>query len=291
MEWETLSEDQLDILISECESGIARLRSMEMGVIAEKKRRQSHQADGYRSIIDWMAARADISHRTARRLCWTSTRLADAPEVASELVAGGISFDRAEQVARLPEHQRETHQHFDIAQLHHRVAHYRRLTPKRETETTSSYLHFQPSLDELTVNIWGELTGYDSRIVEKAIDQQADQIIPDTDQVRLSVAERRAAALITICNHSLYTDNTTDSDTDPDSDTDTDTDTDADADTDTDTDSGDTAGDSAHHHRHPAGRIDYHRRRPNRSIHQRGDRYRRPQRAPHRNQSPRSHPL
>ncbi|MFZ0625294.1 MAG: HNH endonuclease signature motif containing protein, partial [Acidimicrobiia bacterium] len=60
------------------------------------------------------------------------------------------------------------------------------------------------------------------RIVEKAIDQQADQIIPDTDQVRLSVAERRAAALITICNHSLYRETTTrtasDSDSDPDSD-------------------------------------------------------------------------
>ncbi|MFZ0625909.1 MAG: DUF222 domain-containing protein, partial [Acidimicrobiia bacterium] len=150
MEWETLSEDQLDILIGECESGIARLRSMEMAVVAEKKRRQSHQADGYRSIIDWMAARADISHRTARRLCWTSTRLGDAPEVASELASGVISFDRAEQVARLPEDQRSDHQHFDIAQLQRRVAHYRRLTPKREAETTSSHLHFQPSSDELT---------------------------------------------------------------------------------------------------------------------------------------------
>ncbi|MGA8039153.1 MAG: hypothetical protein WCA93_03500, partial [Acidimicrobiia bacterium] len=69
MEWETLSEDQLDTLITECESGIARLRSMEMAAVAEKKRRQSHHGDGYRSIVDWMAARADVSHRTARRLC------------------------------------------------------------------------------------------------------------------------------------------------------------------------------------------------------------------------------
>ncbi len=187
-----------------------------------------------------MAARADISHRTARRLCWTSTRLGDAPEVASELAAGGISFDRAEQVARLPQDQRENHQHFDIAQLQRRVAHYRRLTPKREAETTSSHLHFQPSSDELTVNIWGQLSGYDSRIVEKAIDQQADQIIPDTDQVRLSVAERRAAALITICNHSLYREPDSDtgpnSDTETTTDTDTDTDTDADSDADSDTD-------------------------------------------------------
>ncbi|MGA8040345.1 MAG: DUF222 domain-containing protein, partial [Acidimicrobiia bacterium] len=216
MEWETLSEDQLDTLITECEAGIARLRSLEMAAVAEKKRRQSHHVDGYRSIIDWMAARADVSHRTARRLCWTSTRLGDAPEVASQLASGEISFDRAEQAARLPQDQQDTHQRFDITQLQRRVAHYRRLTPKREAETTSSYLNFQPSSDGLTTNIWGQLSGYDSRIVEKAIDQQTDQIIPDTD-THLSVAERRAAALIAICNHALYTNTNPVSDSDSDS--------------------------------------------------------------------------
>lgn len=210
MEWESLTEDQLDQIITGCESQVAAARSMEMAAVAEKRRRQSHHGDGYRSIIDWMAARADISHRMARRLVWTGSRLTDAPEVAEALSAGEMSFDRAEQVCRLPEDQRKNHEWCDISQLRRKVAHYKRLTTQREREVSRSYLNFQSSLDELTVHLWGELSGVDSRIVEKAVDQQADHIIPVEDGEHWSVAERRALALISICTDSLYTDSSPD---------------------------------------------------------------------------------
>jgi len=83
-------------------------------VWAEKRRRRSHMADGYRSIVDGTAARADASHETARSLCWTASRLQDAPEVAEHLAAGDISFDRAQMLARLPHEHRDDHQGYDI---------------------------------------------------------------------------------------------------------------------------------------------------------------------------------
>jgi hypothetical protein len=202
MEWERLSEDQLDQVIVRSESEIALWRSVEMAAIREKRSRKSHTADGYRSIIDWVAARADVSHQTARSICWTATRLSDAPEVADLLESGGITFDRAEQLARLPEPQRQDHESYDIAQLRRKVAHHRRLTRKRERQKANGYLNFQPSLDDTTTHIWGELAGLDSRIVEKAVDQRADEIV--IDQTRLGVAERRALALVAICQDSLY---------------------------------------------------------------------------------------
>jgi len=52
------------------------------------------------------------------------------------------------------------------------------------------------------VPIWGAFPGLDARIVEKALDQRADEIIP-SDQ-KLAVAERRALALAAICQDSLY---------------------------------------------------------------------------------------
>ncbi len=203
MEWGELSEDQLDVLIIQSETEIAKLRAIEMAAIATKKALESHHADGYRSIVDWVAARADVSHRTARSLCWTATRLSQAPEIAERLASGEISFDRAEQLARLPEEHRRGHEGFDIAQLRRRVAHYRRLSPAREKKVSQNgFVNFQPSWDETTTRFWGELAGVDSRLVEKAVDQRADELISAAD--RLPVAERRALALVSICQDSLY---------------------------------------------------------------------------------------
>lgn len=201
MELGSYSEDQLDHLLIQAESEIGVWRTVEMAVVAEKKHRKSHLQDGYRSIVDWTAARADVSHETARSLCWTATRLGDAPEVAMALAAGDISFDRAQLLARLPAEHRPGHQGHDIFQLRRLVADHKRLSRNRERKAGSGYLHFGSS-DELATSFWGELPGLDARILEKAVDQRADEIIP-ADQ-KLAVAERRALALAAICQDSLY---------------------------------------------------------------------------------------
>jgi hypothetical protein len=203
MDWGSCSEDQLDELIVRSEAEIAGWRMVQMGAIAEKKRRRSHHADGYRSIVDWVSARADISHETARSLCWTGSRLVAAPEVSEQLASGEISFDRAEQLARLPVEQRGGHQGHDIAQLRRLAAHHRRLTRGREKRISNNgYLNFAASSDEASTSLWGELPGLDARIVEEAVDQRADELTPP--EARLAVAERRALALVAICQDSLY---------------------------------------------------------------------------------------
>jgi Domain of unknown function (DUF222)/HNH endonuclease len=196
------SEDQLDQLLIHAESEIGVWRTVEMAVVAEKKHRKSHFEDGYRSIVDWTAARADVSHETARALCWTATRLGDAPEVAEQLASGEISFDRAEQLARLPVEHRSGHQGYDIAGLRRLVADHKRLTRKRERKAGNGYLHLRSGSDDVMVPIWGAFPGLDARILEKAVDQRADEIIPAGQ--KLAVAERRALALAAICQDSLY---------------------------------------------------------------------------------------
>ncbi len=204
MEWGNFTDDELDEVIVRTEEGVAQLRAMEMAAIAEKRARKTHLQDGYRSIVDWVAARADVSHKTARRLCWTASRLDEAPEVAVSLSEGRITFDRAEQVCRLPEGNRDAHERYDISQLRRLVAQHRRLSPKREKEKSIGYLQFQPSLDETFEALWGELPGTDSMLVRKAVDQRADEIIDSS--MGLGVAERRALALVSICQDSLYED-------------------------------------------------------------------------------------
>jgi len=202
MELGSYSEDQLDQLIAGGEFQISSIRLVQMAAIVEKRRRKSHLADGYRSIVDWTAARADVSHETARSLCWTATRLQDSPDVAEQLAAGEISFDRAQLVARLPAEHQDGHQGYDIYGLRRLVAYHRRLTRKWERKTGNGYLHLTPGSDDVMVPFWGAFPGLDARIVEKALDQRADEIIP-ADQ-RLAVAERRALAFVAICQVDLY---------------------------------------------------------------------------------------
>ena len=203
MELGSYSEDRLDQLIAGGERQIASIRLVQMAAIAEKRRRKSHLQDGYRTIVDWTAARADVSHETARQLCWTATRLADAHEVAEQLASGEVSFDRAALISRLPAEHRDEHSGYDISGLRRLVAHHKRLTTRRERKTGNGYLHFGHD-DELATTFWGGLPGLDSRIVEKAVDQKADEVIPEGE--RRSVAERRALGLVAICQDSLYRD-------------------------------------------------------------------------------------
>jgi hypothetical protein len=77
------------------------------------------------------------------------------------------------------------------------------LSRRREKRITNNgYLNFATSPDEVSTSLWGELAGLDARIVEKAVDQRADELIPA--EARLAVAERRALALVAICQDSLY---------------------------------------------------------------------------------------
>ena len=132
------------------------------------------------------------------------------PKVEEALISSEITFDRAEQLARLPEDERANHEGFDIGQLRKRAAHHRRLTRKREKEISEgTFLNFQPSLDETTTSMWGELPGSDGMLVEKAVDQRADELLGE--DTYLGVAHRRALALVAICQDSLYETHASDS--------------------------------------------------------------------------------
>jgi hypothetical protein len=120
--------------------------------------------------------------------------------VAEALAEREMTFDRAQLVSRLPEEVRSSHEGYDLYRLGRLVAEHKRLTRKRERKSGNGFLHF--GSEELTTCFWGELPGLDARIVEKAVDQKADEIIPSDSG--LAMAERRALGLLAICTDSLY---------------------------------------------------------------------------------------
>ncbi|MCZ6737362.1 MAG: DUF222 domain-containing protein [Actinobacteria bacterium] len=63
---------------------------------------QLPNADGCRSMREWVAGRLDISREAASSLTTTAKRLADLPDLAQQLAEGRITFDRATATSRIP---------------------------------------------------------------------------------------------------------------------------------------------------------------------------------------------
>lgn len=186
------------------ESMISRARAIQLELIAELDRAQIATADGCRTMTDWVSARLDINADLARQL--VSLAKSIEPAAAQALTDGEATFDRAVAVTKLAaagvENAYERSLGHDLAGVSRWAARHRRMTRADEREAFESrYLVMQPNLDESNWRLWGQLSGIDGRVVEKALTERADQF-PEVDP-RPSLAQRQADALSAICADSL----------------------------------------------------------------------------------------
>jgi len=87
----TLATDSLEQLLVECESHIARLRSVQTQVVSEADRRQLPTTDGAHTMVDWVASRLDVTVDTAE----ATRRVAHSDQGSlGEALKTGTSFDR-----------------------------------------------------------------------------------------------------------------------------------------------------------------------------------------------------
>ncbi|HSO50553.1 MAG TPA: hypothetical protein VLS86_08395, partial [Acidimicrobiia bacterium] len=145
-----LTPDQVEQALLRDEAIIAAARGRQMAVLAVADEMQLPNADGCKSLTEWVAGRLDVSRETAYRLTSTKSRLADAPDLARDLSSGEISFDRAEALSRIPARDRaDWHQGVDIQGLRRIAARHRRMSRFDDHEShASSHLMLQPNLDE-----------------------------------------------------------------------------------------------------------------------------------------------
>ena len=195
-----LSTDQLETQLTQLEQVIGRARRLQARLLAEADRRQLATADGARSIIDWTAARLDVSHHTARHLV-TLTH--------SDPNTEGLSFDRQVALTRLAHVSGrpidpDSCAGFDIAGLHRKIAHHRRITPQQEHDVVANrFIAIQPSLDLSRWNLWGSLPGVDGAIVERALTARGDSLPTPPDTTTPSRGHRSADALVSMAMDTL----------------------------------------------------------------------------------------
>ncbi len=195
-----LTTDQLETRLVELETIVGRIRRLQARLIAEADRRQLPTADGARSLIDWTAARLDVTHSTARHLL-TLTH--------SEMDGEGLSFDRTVALTRLAQLSGQPVDPvdwtgFDLSGIHRQVAHHRRLSRRIERDTVADrFVAVQPNLDQSSWRLWGQLPGTDGALVEQALITRADTLPTLPDGTRGTRGQRSADALVAMAMDSL----------------------------------------------------------------------------------------
>ncbi len=190
------------------EALIAKIRARQAEALAALDTAHVHQMDGCRSMLEWTAARLDVEHDTARLLVRSAKALAEHPDLAAAMQRGDVSFDRALATAELAasgadEATVTASAGFDLAGVHRLAARRRRMTRRDEAKVfLDRFLAIQASLDESSGRLWGELPGFELRIVEKALRQRGDQF-NDLPGPKLVKGQRMADALVSIAQDSL----------------------------------------------------------------------------------------
>ncbi len=200
-----VSIDDLEQELLTAQALIGRVQAHQLRLLRQLDSAQVATADGARNLAEWAAARLDMDPRRARELIRTARSLADHPDLEDELAEGVSSFDRVRATAELadsgaPDTAVDTSRGLDITGVRRLARRWHRITPQQEAASFGQrYLMLQPSLDESSWTGWFRLPGLDGRILDRALDERADEF-PRDDSTR---GQRRADALSSIAQDSL----------------------------------------------------------------------------------------
>ncbi|HEY5889747.1 MAG TPA: HNH endonuclease [Acidimicrobiia bacterium] len=199
MDWERdLSESSTDEREARFVESARLISQLQAGLLDDLEwfdTAQVFNADGARSLSEWVAQKLDVSADTARGLVRTMRRTQNKPHLREALAAGVVSFDRAEALSRI-EDEKDLLQQLDIAGVYRTAADRVEITSEDEVRSAADqYLIMQPSLDESWWQIRGGLDGLTGAVIDRALTEKADQLPDLPDGTTGSLGWRRAIAL------------------------------------------------------------------------------------------------
>jgi HNH endonuclease/Domain of unknown function (DUF222) len=201
------ANSDLDEMIAAAEAKIAEQRAIQIEAIDELLIRRAHLADGYPSLAQRLAGQLDLATETARALVSAAKAWRGHPLTRAALESGTITFDRASALMAMPigeELDVEASRRFSVEVLRRRIARHRRITLDDERHSfVERFFMIQPSLDESSWSLRGELTSLEGRVVEKALHDRADEFraLPGGDES--TRGQRQADALVAMAQDSL----------------------------------------------------------------------------------------
>ena len=195
--------DRLEARLLDCVAAVSQVTAQMLPAIRALDVAQVSAMDGARGMDEWLAGRFDIDVRTARMLL-SLARAGD--ERIDGALAHGETVDRVAITAMLIQSGADQDvidesRGRDIAGVRRMASARRRMTSRDEFDTFSyRFLHIQPSLDDARWKLWGQLSGVDGRIVEKAIHTAVDSF-PDNPDT--TAGQVRADGLVSVASEWL----------------------------------------------------------------------------------------
>ncbi len=195
--------DEWEQHLSECMVLISRVTARMLPAIRALDSAQVAAVDGARGMDEWMAGRLDVELHTARTLL-SLARSYD--ERIDGRLDHGASIDRTAATLKLiqsgaDQDTIDASTGYDLPGLRQLTAQHRRIDTAAETDGFAHrYLHIQPSLDDTIWKLWGQLTGVDGRVVEKAIHTAVDNLPNNPDT---TAAQDRADGLVSVASEWL----------------------------------------------------------------------------------------
>ena len=206
MSFASFTDDGLERVVDQTGALLGATHQVLLEAIREVDARGLWQADGAARLVDWVATRLGVEHRTAQRLCSVASGLVDEPLLEAALAEGVASFDQVDAALGLTDrfHGVEL---VEVA-ISSSPARLRAGSRTRRSAPRSvRSVRWGWSADGSTFRLSGRLPADEGGFVETALERLRDQVPPNAETGRWDPPDQRAAdALVELASLSLQAD-------------------------------------------------------------------------------------
>ena len=188
---------------------MSELRNRQMVLVNDLSKANVAGRDGARSMVEWVQSRLDMSRRNASELVYGARWFKKHRSISRRLFEGLVSMDRAIAVLRLAvagadDSTIEESYRLDQQQIARLAARQRRMSAVDERQAFQDrHFAIQPTLDESTWKLSGQLSGLEGRLLEKAVSERADELRALPYGETSTRGQRQADALVAMAQDSL----------------------------------------------------------------------------------------
>jgi hypothetical protein len=206
MSFASFTDDGLERVVDQAGALLGATHQTLLEAIREVDARGLWQADGAARLVDWVAMRLGVEHRTAKRLCTVADDLATEPHLEAALGEGILSLDQVDAALGLTDRVRGT----DLVEVAVSCspAQLRARSRRQRTAPRSARsVRWGWSADGSTFRVSGRLPADEGGCVETALERLRDQVPPNAETGRWDPPDQRAAdALVELASLSLTSD-------------------------------------------------------------------------------------
>ena len=193
----------------ELEAEISALRCRQHVVVNELGKVNAAARDGYRSSVDWLSALLDVERSTASGLVFAARWSTKHRQVEAWWAEGLVGFDRTVAMLRLAAAGADSgvvddSRRLDLAGVNRLASRQRRVTRGDERRVfVDRFVSIQPTLDDVSWHLRGQLPAVDGKIIEQALQHRSDEMRLLPGGEACTRAQRQADSLVAMAHDSL----------------------------------------------------------------------------------------